>query len=280
MKKHFITQKLIARYEQSMRNDEKSQNTVAKYLHDLRRFSAFAQGRPVDKNLTLEYKAEIGTSHTPSGANSMIAALNSFFRFAGWDECVIKQLKVQKKAYCSENSELSRNDYFALVRTAERRKNLRLALLLQTLCSTGIRVSEVPFITVEAIRSGEARVFCKGKIRRIFIISALRKKLLEFIKSNNISQGPIFITRTGKPMNRSNIWREMKALCAAAGVSAEKVFPHNFRHLFARTFYEMEKDIAKLADILGHSSINTTRIYIVTTGVEHRRRMERMHLIV
>ena len=164
--------------------------------------------------------------------------------------------------------------------TAKQKGNERLNLILQTICGTGIRVSELQYITVEAVKNREATVSLKGKTRSVFLVKELRKKLIRYAAKQNIQSGAVFITRTGKPMNRTNIWREMKGLCKQAGVNPKKVFPHNLRHLFARTFYGIEKDIAKLADILGHSSINTTRIYIISTGSEHRRRMEHMRLII
>lgn len=280
MKKRTITHALLKAYETTLRNDEKSANTLEKYMRDIRHFWNFAQGRAINKALTLEYKSELEKGYAVASANSMIAALNSFLRFAEWHDCCIKQFKMQKKAYCSESTELSKAEYCALVKAAEDKRNERLSLLIQTICGTGIRVSEVSFITVEAVRNGEAIVSCKGKTRKVFIVSALRKKLLQYAKSHGIKAGMIFITKNGKAMNRSNIWREMKELCKQAGVSPNKVFPHNLRHLFARTFYGIEKDIAKLADILGHSNINTTRIYIVSTGAEHKRRMENMRLII
>lgn len=280
MRKRTITHALLKAYETSLRNDEKSANTLEKYMRDIRRFCEYAEGRSIDKALTLEYKAELEKEYAIASANSMIAALNSFLRFAGWHDCCVKQFKVQKNTYCSESTELSKAEYAALVKAAEDKHNERLSLLIQTICGTGIRVSEVSFITVEAARNGEAVVSCKGKTRKVFIVSALRKKLLQYARSQGIRSGMIFVTRNGKAMDRSNIWKEMKELCKQAGVSPDKVFPHNLRHLFARTFYGIEKDIAKLADILGHSSINTTRIYIMTTGAEHRQRMENMRLII
>ena len=187
---------------------------------------------------------------------------------------------MQKEAYCSEEKELTKAEYTALVKAAEQRKNERLSLVVQTICGTGIRVSELQSITVEAVRRGEAVVTCKGKTRKIFIVKALQKKLLQYAMRQGIVSGVLFVTKSGKPLDRSNIWRQMKELCEQAGVSPQKVSPHNLRHLFARTFYGIEKDIAKLADILGHSNINTTRIYILTTGIEHQRRMENMRLIL
>lgn len=275
-----ITDKILIRYERQLINDEKSQNTVKKYMRDIHYFADFIQDRPIDKSLALAYKAQLKTKYATASANSMIAALNSFLRFAGCHDCCVKQFKVQKKTYCSEETELSKSEYLSLVKAAEDKKNERLSLLIQTICSTGIRVSEVSFITVEAIKRGEAIVTCKGKTRKVFIVSALRKKLLNYVRKYGIKSGMVFVTKKRKPLNRSNIWREMKELCKKAGVSPNKVFPHNLRHLFARTFYGIEKDIAKLADILGHSNINTTRIYIVSTGAEHKRRMENMRLII
>ena len=275
-----ITIELTQDYENHLQSEEKSNHTVEKYMRDLRCFESFAGERSIDKTLTIEYKAFLEKAYAPASANSMIAALNSFLRFVGWEDCCVKQFKVQKKTYCSENDELTKAEYLALVKAAEDERNERLSLLIQTICGTGIRVSEVEYITVEAARRGEAVVSCKGKTRTVFIVSALRKKLLGYAKKHGIESGMIFVTKNGKAMNRSNIWREMKNLCKQAGISPNKVFPHNLRHLFARTFYGIEKDIAKLADILGHSSINTTRIYIVSTGAEHKRRMERMHLIL
>ena len=212
--------------------------------------------------------------------NSMLASINSFFSLLGWDDLKVKSLKLQHQIFCTEEKELTRAEYTRLCRTAVRKHNERLNLILQTICGTGIRVSELQFITVEAVRCGEAIVNCKSKTRSVFIIKELKQKLLRYAAEQNIKTGMIFVTRTGQSLSRTNIWREMKALCAEANVNPKKVFPHNLRHLFARVFYGIEKDIAKLADILGHSSINTTRIYIISTGTEHRQRMERMRLIL
>ena len=240
----------------------------------------YAADRIPDKGLILNYKELLGRKYAVRSANSMLAALNAFLRFAGRHDLCVKQFKVQKEAYCSEEKELTKAEYKALVRAAEQKNNERLSLVVQTICGTGIRVSELQSITVEAVRRGEAVVSCKGKTRKIFIVKALQKKLLRYAAEQGIVSGILFMTKSGKPLDRSNIWRQMKELCVQAGVSPQKVFPHNLRHLFARTFYGIEKDIAKLADILGHSNINTTRIYIITTGAEHRRRLENMRLIL
>lgn len=210
--------------------------------------------------------------------NSMLASLNSLLFFLGWQDCKVKNLKAQRQTHCAEEKELTKAEYLRLLTAAEHRPQLR--LILETICGTGIRVSELRFFTVEAVKRGEIAVRCKSKTRTILLPSKLRKLLLDYAKKSGIPSGAIFITRSGKPLNRSNIWAQMKSLCKAANVKASKVFPHNLRKLFARTFYGIEKDIAKLADILGHSSIDTTRIYIMTTGTEHRKKIERLGLVV
>ena len=275
-----ITNSMIGDFKNYLRSDEKSENTIEKYLRDVRAFYQYAEAKEISKSVVMEFKASLVTNYEITSANSMIAAVNAFLRFVGWVDCCIKQFKVQKKAFCSEEKELTKAEYIRLVNAAKEKGNERLNLILQTICGTGIRVSELQFITVEAVRKGEAIVSCKNKTRTVFIVRELQKKLLNYIKAKGITTGCIFITKSGKPMSRCNIWREMKALCEQAGVSPDKVFPHNLRHLFARTFYGIEKDIAKLADILGHSNINTTRIYIITTGAEHKRKMENMRLII
>ena len=280
MAKRKITEKLIKVFEQNMREDEKRDATIEKYLRDLHSFYAFANGKVLDKSLTIAYKSELEKRYALSSANSMIAALNSFLKFVGWGDCCVKQFKIQKKTYCPEEKELSKQEYLSLVKAAEKKKNERLSLLIQTICSTGIRVSEVEFITVDAVRRGEAIVSCKGKTRTVFIVSELRKKLLRYAKVKRIETGAIFVTRNGKLLNRSNIWHDMKSICKDAGVSPTKVFPHNLRHLFARTYYSVQKDIVRLADILGHSSINTTRIYTVESGIVHRKQIQRLGLLL
>ncbi|MBR5322509.1 MAG: tyrosine-type recombinase/integrase [Clostridia bacterium] len=280
MKKRTITNQIINSFEKHLLENEKAGATIQKYMRDIRCFMDYAKEQSLDKTLLLNYKAMLEQNYAVRSANSMLAALNAFFRFQGWHDLCVKQFKVQKEAYCSEERELTKAEYTALVRTAELKKNERLSLVVQTICGTGIRVSELQSITVEAVRRGEAVVSCKGKTRKIFIVKALQKKLLRYAIEQGITTGTLFVTKSGKPLDRSNIWRQMKDLCKQAGVAPQKVFPHNLRHLFARTFYGIEKDIAKLADILGHSNINTTRIYIITTGAEHQRRMENMRLII
>lgn len=278
--KRQLNQEKLREFEDYLVCEERSNATIEKYLHDMRTFYEFVGDREVVKSIVLDYKNALITTHTVTSANSMIAAVNVFFRFFGWYDLCVKQYKIQKSAFCPEEKELTKAEYIRLVQASRKKGNERLNLIIQTICGTGIRVSELQYITVEAVKKGEAFVNCKGKNRRIFIVEELRKKLLRYIKERGIQSGAIFITKNGKNISRHNIWRDMKALCKDAGVSSTKVFPHNLRHLFARTFYGIEKDIAKLADILGHTSINTTRIYIITTATEHKRKMENMRLII
>lgn len=275
-----ISESMIKPYEAYLLEAEKSKATIEKYLHSVRQFVTLYAGLEIDKSLVLEYKAKLGKTYAASSANANLAAINGFLRFLGRDSCCVKPFKVQKKLYHPEEKELSRAEYVRLVQAAKSKSSERLALLLETICATGIRVSELQYITIEAARCGEAVVTCKGKTRTIFLPAALQKKLRNYADRQNTHTGSIFITRTGKPMNRSNVWREMKSLCERAGVAPTKVFPHSLRHLFARTFYSIDHDVAKLADMLGHSNINTTRIYIITTGAEHRRKMETMRLVL
>ena len=280
MKKRIFELKQLEKFEIYLKNEERSDATIEKYMRDVRAFGTFVGEEDVKKESVMNYKSKIGDIYAVASANSMIASINCFLRFCGWHDLCVKRFKIQKQVYCSEEKELTRSEYVRLLEAANAKHNERLNLIIQTICGTGIRVSELQYITVEALRSGEAIVNCKGKNRRIFIVPELKKKLLRYAKKQEIDSGAIFITRRNKPITRSNIWREMKGLCEQAKVSPSKVFPHNLRHLFARTFYSIDKDIAKLADILGHSSIDTTRIYILTTCVEHKRRMKNMRLII
>lgn len=280
MNGHFLTVEEIQKFREHLRAGEKSENTVRKYTRDVRAFSAVCSGA-ISKDTVIAYKQRlIDIGYAVRSVNSVLASLNSLFTFFGWQDCRVNALKVQRRVFCAEEKELTKAEYERLCRAAQGRRNERLNLILQTICGTGIRVSELPFITVEAVKSGEVVVSLKGKTRTVFLVKPLQKKLLCYIKERKIWSGAVFVTRSGKLMNRTNIWREMKGLCEAAWVNPKKVFPHNLRHLFARVFYGIEKDIAKLADILGQSSINTTRIYIVSMGTEHCRRMESMHLIL
>lgn len=281
MKGRIITESIIEKFKTYLQNEEKSTNTIEKYIRDVRTFADYVNNLDVTKEMVIAYKSKlVSDNYAVRSINSMIASLNSLFVFVGWEDLKVKSIKLQRQIYCPEEKELTKAEYLRLVNTAKQKGNERLNLLIQTICGTGIRVSELQYITVEAVKCGEAVVSLKGKTRSVFIVRELKKKLLRYAAEQGIKSGAIFITRSGKPMSRTNIWREMKNLCEQAKVNPDKVFPHNLRHLFARTFYGIEKDIAKLADILGHSSINTTRIYIITTGNEHRKHMENMRLIV
>ncbi len=280
LKEKMLSAASIAKFERHLISEEKSVLTIGKYIRDVKAFIKFAGGSGVTKETVIAYKKHLQENYAARSVNSMLASINSLFVFLGWHDLRVKSLKLQQQVFCPEEKELTRAEYTRLCRTAEHKHNERLNLILQTICGTGIRVSELQYITVEAVKQGEAIVNCKAKTRSVFIVKELKQKLLRWAAKQNIKSGMIFVTRTGNPISRTNIWREMKALCAEANVNPGKVFPHNLRHLFARVFYGIEKDIAKLADILGHSSINTTRIYIISTGTEHRRRMENMRLIV
>ena len=281
MKGRFLNESLIEDFGKYLVLEEKSEHTIEKYLRDVRAFSVFAGQGEIGKETVLAYKQHLSErDYAVRSINSMLASLNSLFDWLGWQDCRVKTLKTQAQIFCPQEKELSRAEYLRLVNAAKHKGNERLNLILQTICSTGIRVSELSFITVEAARSGKAIVSCKGKTRAVFLVKDLQKKLLRYATQRGIGSGCIFITRTGRPISRTNIWREMKSLCEQANVDPRKVFPHNLRHLFARVLYGLEKDIAKLADILGHSSINTTRIYIISSGTEHRQRMESMRMVV
>lgn len=281
MSKNKITKEVLTRFEEYLLKEEKSKNTIEKYRRDVRSFIEYCGDERITKEIAVDYKKKlIADEYAPRSINSMIASINALFSFLGWHEIKIKSIKIQKESFLTEERELTRKEYDRLCKAAEKKNNIRLLLILQTICATGIRVSELSFITVEAVKNGKAVVMLKGKTRVVLIPQELKKKLLQYVSQMNIRSGMIFITKNGNSLSRTNIWREMKALCRDANVNSQKVFPHNLRHLFARVFYNLEKDIAKLADVLGHSCIETTRIYIAETGREHRRCLERMHLIM
>ena len=262
-----------------LHREEKSAATQEKYLRDVRVFLSYAGNREITKELVLAWKTQlVQHGYAVRSVNSMLASVNSLLDYLELPHCKVKNIRTQRQTYCAEDKELTKAEYLRLLEASK--KNEQLNLVLQTICGTGIRVSELRYFTVEAIRCGEVTVDCKSKTRTILVPGKLKNILLNYAKRHGITAGAIFVTRTGRPLNRSNIWSAMKKLCEAAGVKPTKVFPHNLRKLFARTFYGIEKDIAKLADILGHSSINTTRIYIMTTGTEHRRKIERLGLVV
>ena len=281
MTRQIITQEILHSFQYYLKEEEKSEATIEKYMRDIQAFVCFVADQVVTKELVIQYKQKLqNEGYKVRSVNSMLASINSLFSYLGWYDCKVKSLRVQQEIFRPEEKELTKAEYTRLVNAAKRGGNERLCLILQTICGTGIRVSELKFVTIEAVRKGRMVVSCKAKTRTVFIVKELQRKLIEYAKTRNIRAGSIFITRTGNPVSRINIWKDMKKLCEAANVNPSKVFPHNLRHLFARVFYAIEKDIAQLADVLGHSSINTTRIYILSTGEEHYRRMEQMRLVI
>ena len=270
----------IAQFGRSLYQQERCAGTIEKYVRDVNAFALWLDGEAVTKEAAVAWKEHLlGKGYNPATINSMLAAVNQFFRFCGWEDCRVKPLRLQKRLFRGKERELSRQEYQRLVETAQRLGQERLGLLLETICATGLRVSEVRYITVEAAQQGRAEISLKGKIRTILIPSKLRKKLLQFARRRKQASGEIFVTRSGRPLDRRQIWAEMKALGKRAGVALSKVHPHSLRHLFARTFYRACQDVAKLADVLGHSSIETTRIYLISTGTEHLRQMDRLGLV-
>ena len=267
-------------FRRQLQKEERGCGTVEKYLRDVRAFAAWLGERPVTRETTAAWRdALLREGYAPATINSMLAAVNHFFRFMGWEDCRVKALRLQRRMFRPAEQELSREEYGRLVATAQEQGRERLGLLLETICATGIRVSEVAYITVEAAEKGRTDVSLKGKIRTILLPNQLCRKLLKYARRKKIVSGEIFLTRNGTGLSRKQIWAEMKKLCQTAGVAPEKVFPHNLRHLFARSFYRACRDVVKLADVLGHSSVETTRIYLLTTGEEHAREMERLRLI-
>ena len=281
MKEYTLAAEQITDYGRYLRMEERTSATVEKYLRDVRRFAVWLDGRRVTKDVLAGWKEHLlSQNYTPSTINGTLAALNGLFRFLGWEDCRAKFLKIQRRMFRDSSRDLTRSDYDALIVTARERGQERLALLMEAICATGIRVSEVKYLTVEAAHRGQAEIALKGKIRTILIPAKLCRKLLKYAKKQKTVSGEIFLTRNGKPLTRRQIWAEMKALCKYAGVEPSKVFPHNLRHLFATAFYRACKDIAKLADVLGHSSMETTRIYLLTSGAEHQRQLDRLGLVL
>lgn len=277
-----LTPQLIEDYLRRLAEDERGAATIDKYRRDLLRFYEFLPpDKAVDKAVVLSWKEQlVARKYASSSVNVMLASVNGLLTFAGRPEWRAKFLKRQRAAFCDERRELRRAEYDKLVATARREKKTRLTLMMETICSTGIRVSELAFVTVEAVRAGRAELMLKGKCRRILFPAALVRKLSRYAAERRIARGPIFTDKSGSPVSRHRVWYEMKKLGARAGVAASKVFPHNLRHLFARTFYALERDLSKLADLLGHSSVETTRLYIITAGVEHLRQLDKMKLVI
>ena len=279
MDRHIDHEQLTA-FGYHLRLEEREPGTIEKYLRDVRSFAAWLGERLLDKESAIAWKKHLLLlGYAPSTINSMLIAVNQFFRFRRWDELRVKTIRIQRQIFRSRDKELTKEEYVRLLETARSLGRERLELLMETICATGVRVSEVKYITVEAARAGRAEIALKGKIRTILLPGKLRRKLLKYAKKQKIGSGEIFLTRSGKGMSRRQIWAEMKAICRRAGVAESKVFPHNLRHLFARTFYRTCRDVVQLADVLGHSSIETTRIYLASTGAEFVRRMDRLGLV-
>ena len=268
------------RFAASLRDEEREESTIQKYLRDIRGFLGWLDGGPITKEAAAGWKERLLVGgYRPTSVNNMLSSLNRFLAFLRLEHCRVKYLRVQRRLFRSADRELSREEYQRLLAAAQKKGQEKLALLIEAICATGIRVSEVRYLTVEAARMGRAEIFLKGKVRVILLPNKLCRKLAKYSKKQGIGSGGIFLTRTGRNLSRRQIWASMKQLCAEAGVAKSKVFPHNLRHLFARTFYQSCRDVAKLADVLGHSSIETTRLYLVSTGEEHARQLERLHLI-
>lgn len=275
-----IAKETLQNFSLRLQHDGRSPGTIEKYLRDVRAFAAWLDGRTLNRENAAGWRDHLLRSgYAPVTINSMLSAVNRFLKFSGREDCRIRFLRVQRKAFREQDRELCKAEYQRLLDAAQSRGQERLGLLMEAICSTGIRVSEVRYITLEAAQQGRADICLKGKIRTILLPSRLCRKLLKYARKQKIASGEIFLTRSGKSLSRRQIWREMKALCRNAGVESSKVFPHNLRHLFATSFYKACRDIVKLADVLGHSSINTTRIYLLTTGAEHARQLEKLGLV-
>lgn len=274
-----ITDELIKEFKCYLANEEKSLATLEKYVRDITAFKIWVKDAELCKAVALKYKEEIVEKYAPASVNSILSSLNSFFDYNGWYDLKVKAVKIQKQIFANKNRELTKAEYERLLLAAKRSKKERLYYVMQTICATGIRVSELKFITVDTIKRGQANINCKGKVRVVILPKQLCKMLKGYAEKNKIANGSIFVTKSGKSLDRSNIWSDMKKLCKEAGVECGKVFPHNLRHLFARTYYSIQKDVVKLADILGHTSINTTRIYTMETGDIFRKQIQTLGLL-
>ena len=279
--KRIINEKMIERYGTFLKNEEKSKATINKYLCDLKKLIMYLDGREINKELVLYYKEKLMSEdgYKVSSINSFLVAANCFFEYMGWQDLKVKTYRVQQETFCPENKFLTKEEYVRLVKVAKKMGKIRLAMIIQTICATGIRVSELKAITAASVRDSLVVIHNKGKVRTVLLPDELKEELFYYMGKNGIRKGIVFRTASGKAVNRSNIWREMKALCKKADVDENKVFPHNLRHLFATVFYGVKKDMAKLADVLGHSSIETTRIYIKTTIREHKKQLNQMKLV-
>lgn len=275
-----LTESYLEQFYAGLMEDEKSAATIEKYMRDVKGFYVFAGKEKVSKELVVRYKHLLMENYAASSVNSMLVAVNGFLKSLGWHDCVVKALKIQRQRFRAQERELTKAEYYRLLNAAREKKDRRLYMQMQTICSTGIRVSELRFITAEAVQKGRTVVSLKGKTRTVLLPSELCKELKKYARRMGIRKGAIFVTRNGKPMDRSNILHSMKALCARAGVDKRKVFPHNLRHLFACLYYKSVKDLSRLADILGHSSVDTTRIYTSVSGSEQIRQIERLGLVI
>ena len=281
MTQHIITTETMAAFRRYLMAAERRPATIAKYLREVQAFiQTLPPGGPVTKETVLAWKCTLVQAHAPSTVNGKLAALNTFFSFLGWGECRVRALRRQRELFRDPGRELHKGDYLRLLAAARQARNWRLYYLMETLASTGVRISELQYVTVQTLRTGRVWVEGKGKGRLVLLTPKLCRVLAKYCRQRGITAGPVFVTRTGRPMDRSNIWKALHTLCQTAGVEARRVFPHNFRHLFARAFYALEKDIAKLADLLGHASVETTRIYIMESGAEHKRQVERLGLVL
>ena len=274
-----ITKELIKNFRRYLIEEEKAAATVEKYIRDINVFADWLGEKELDKETVLIYKENLTQNYAPASVNSVLSSLNSFFTFNEWYNLRVKNLKIQKQLFANKDNELTKEEYERLLTAAKSKGNEQLYFLMQTICATGIRVSELRYVTVESLKAQKAQINLKGKMRVVILPKELCKMLLKYSKEQNITSGSVFVSRNGKPLDRSNIWKMMKALCESAGVARAKVFPHNLRHLFARRFYSIQKDIVRLADILGHSSVNTTRIYTMETGETHRRQIQKLGLL-
>ena len=280
MDNYILTMNQFGLFQQHLAEEERELGTIEKYMREVKKFALWQGRRKVTKETVSEWKEQLRQSgYKPETVNGKLSAVNKFLSCMGWGECCVKYLKIQRRLFRSTGRELTKDEYTRLVETAQSLGKTRLALLIETICATGIRVSEVKYITAEALRAGRADISLKGKIRTVLLPGKLCRKLQKYAKKQKITSGEVFLTRSGKGVSRRQIWAEMKALCKQARVAPSKVFPHNLRHLFARTFYRVSRDVAKLADVLGHSSIETTRIYLISTGAEHVRQLDRLGLI-
>ena len=280
MKKEIrITEKLIKGFISYLKEQEKSQSTISTYTRELFSLQMFLDENCITKEKLLEYKTILTQQYKPSSCNVSISAINSFLQYVGRIDLFIKPLKIQKQIFENKDKMLTKREYNKLIQTAKINGKEQLSLIIQTICATGIRVSELQYITVEAVKNGQAHIRCKGKNRVVFIPKSLCILLKKYVINQNITSGSVFVTRSGKQIDRSNLWKAMKKLCTISGVKSSKVYPHNLRHLFARTYYSQQKDLSRLADVLGHSNINTTRIYTRETGAVHARQIEGLGLV-